>query len=77
MERLYLGIDVKIVNYPMPRRIKGFLVEDDGFYCIYVNNGISIEEQKKAIEHEITHLRKDDFNTDEDIEEIERRYRLK
>lgn len=73
METLYLGIDVCFISHPMPRKIKGFLIEDDGFYRIYVNNEISIEEQKKAIEHEIAHLQRGDFNTDEDIEEVERR----
>lgn len=75
MEELYIGIDVFIHRVTMPRKLKGFLIEDNGVFCIYVNNGISTEEQKKAIEHEINHLRKDDFNTDEDIEDIERRNR--
>lgn len=73
MEKLYAGIDVVVKRVSMPRKLKGFLLEDRGLYCIYVNSEISDEEQKKALEHEITHLTRNDFNTDDDIEEIERR----
>jgi Zn-dependent peptidase ImmA (M78 family) len=71
--KLYAGIDVVVKKVPMPRKLKGFLLEDRGLYCIYVNSEISEEEQRKAIEHEICHLTRDDFCTDEDIEDVERR----
>ncbi|GEM_PF-4533317 len=72
MEQLYLGIDVEIMSTPMPRKIKGFLNKDNERYFIVINSEISIEEQKKALSHEVNHLIKDHFHCD-DIEEIERR----
>lgn len=63
MEQLYLGVDVEIMSSPMPRKIKGFLNKDNERYYIVINSEISIEEQKKAIEHELKHLQDDDFNT--------------
>lgn len=72
MEQLYLGIDVDIIGYPMPRKIKGFVNKDNGKYIIVVNNQISQEQQIKALEHEINHLVNDHFYA-EDIEDIERR----
>lgn len=62
MEQLYLGVDVEIMSSPMPRKIKGFLNKDNERYYIVINSEISIEEQKKAIEHELKHLQDDDFN---------------
>lgn len=73
MENLYFGIDILVYEVPMPRKLNGFLIEDRGVYCVYVNSEISLEEQKKAIEHEIAHIKRDDFHTDEDIEDVERR----
>jgi hypothetical protein len=72
MEQLYIGIDVEFMSSPMPRKIKGFLNKDNERYFIVINSEISIEEQKKAISHEVNHLLKDHFRCD-DIEDVERR----
>lgn len=75
MENLYLGVDVHFVCYSLPRNVKGLLIKDQGQYTIYINNEISIEEQKKAIKHELGHLVQDDMSSDEDAGGIEREMR--
>lgn len=73
IEKIYIGIDLQFITCPLPRPIKAFLKEDKGLYLIVVNSNISLEQQKKALEHEIRHLTMDDFRSDDDIRDIERR----
>jgi len=47
-------------------------MDENGFYNIYVNAKLSYEMQKKAIEHELTHVCRNDFySTDTCLEKIE------
>lgn len=77
MEQLYVGIDLHFLSSPLPFKIKGFLREDKGKFYIVINSNISLEEQKKTIEHEIDHLVNDDFNSEEDITDIENKRRIR
>lgn len=70
---LYAGIDVMVKAVDLPLFIKGFLKEDRGFYYIYINQNISLEQQMKAIEHEYNHLIKADIFSSENTITIERR----
>ena len=57
----------------MPSRTKGLTVEDaDGFYSIYINAKISAYEQKAAIIHELTHIRRNDFNSNKTLRQAEK-----
>ena len=73
MKKLYIGIDVHLLGYPLPQNIKGFLIEDQGQYIIYINDQVSLEEQQKAIKHEINHLINNDIKNEDDVKDIERR----
>ncbi len=43
-----------------------------GFFNIYININIGIEEQKKAIRHELMHVLREDFDReDEPLECVE------
>ena len=70
---LYAGIDVMVKAVDLPLFIKGFLKEDRGFYYIYINQNISLEQQMKAIKHEYNHLIKADIFSSENTITIERR----
>lgn len=72
MEEVYLGIDVIIMSISMTKGIKGAFIEDDGKYLIYINCNLSLEQQKKAIKHELTHLIYDHLHSDEDLEDLEK-----
>ena len=57
----------------MPSRTKGLTIEDaDGFYSIYINAKISAYEQKAAIIHELTHIRRNDFNNNNTLRQAEK-----
>lgn len=68
-----MGIDLHFKSFPMPQKVKGFLKNNDGNFLIVVNSNISQEAQKKAIEHEVNHLVRDDLYSDDELSEIERR----
>lgn len=47
------------------------LVDDDGNYNVYVNNRLSYYEQKRALRHELYHIKKNHLYCDEDVESCE------
>ena len=69
---LYVGVDVFFVAASLPDFVKAFLKCDEGTYYIYVNNELSIEEQKKAIKHEYLHLVQNDIEDEEPVATIEK-----
>lgn len=58
-----------IIRYvDMPCTCKGYTVTDDNDdYNIYINNSIGIIEQKKTLKHEIQHIKKDHFYSEEPV----------
>lgn len=48
---------------------------DDGTYTIAINNKLCEERAKKALLHEITHIKKDDFSKFEKASLLERMLR--
>ena len=65
--------DYYVRQLPMPNTIHGFVApNDDGTFSIYINSNLDISQQRKALEHEIRHIKKDHFYTDEkDIKTVE------
>lgn len=58
-DRLYIDTaSIHIVMQDLPPRVRSFVVKDcpDG-YCIIVNSRLSLDQQRKAVHHEITHIR--------------------
>ena len=55
--------DYAIRFITLPHTVKGVTVMDnDGFYNVYINSQLSIEEQRKAIKHELEHIGRADFD---------------
>ena len=69
-----IDVDEYCIRYiDMPSRTKGLTIEDaDGFYSIYINAKISAYEQKAAIIHELTHIRRNDFNNNNTLRQAEK-----
>lgn len=56
----------------LPCRVNGITVMDEeGFFNIYINDRLDYFQQQKAIFHELTHIARDDFFREEELEEIE------
>lgn len=50
----------------LPCSIKGLTLPDaDGFYSVYINARLSEIEQKKAIQHEMCHIARNDCYSDD------------
>ena len=48
----------------IPPRVKGFVMEDDGYYTVVLNPSLSADTNKKTKLHESKHILRDDFNKD-------------
>lgn len=64
--------DVFVRLLDMPVSVNGMtLMDPDTNYNIYINSRLSADEQRKALEHELEHIRRDDFYNSLPIQEIE------
>lgn len=56
----------------LPATTKGMTVQDeDGFYNIYINATLSVDAQMKAIQHELRHVQRGDFDNKKSLLEAE------
>lgn len=46
----------------LPPRVKGFVMEDEGYYTVVLNPTLSAYTNAKTRRHEIKHILRDDFN---------------
>lgn len=45
--------------------------DENGDYNVYINEALSNEKKEDALNHELSHILNDDFNSDKPIEQIE------
>mgnify|MGYP000845306567 CR=1 FL=1 len=65
-------MDYYIRYIDLPYRVKGVTVMDEeGFFNVYINARLSYDCQQKAIKHELTHIARGDFFRIEVLEKIE------
>lgn len=57
--------DYKVYLVKLPSTVYGAVrVDRDGFYSVYVNDGLPEEKQRQVIAHEMTHIERGDlFNS--------------
>lgn len=67
MERIF----TRIIDLPLSIRAYTSL-DAEGNYNIYLNARLSPEMQKKAYEHELTHIKRNDFSDKKTIAEAEK-----
>ena len=59
---------------PLPARIKAMtILDNNGDYNVYLNVGLSWEEQRAAYKHEMRHIKFGDFFSLNDIQFLEQR----
>lgn len=65
-------MDYYIRYVDLPCRVNGLTVMDgNGFFNIYINSRLDYYHQQAAIRHELTHVARDDFFREGELEEIE------
>lgn len=54
----------------LPIKVKGFVMEEEGYYTIVLNPILSAETNEKTKLHEVKHILREDFDKDvsDDIE---------
>lgn len=68
------GQDYVIRVVPFPNCcVDGAVVSHPDLVCVYINQNVCIERQRKALVHELTHIANDDLYSNESAEEIEDR----
>lgn len=64
--------ECRIYMVPFPGTIKAAVrLDKEGFPSIYINDLLSPAARKRALEHELQHISRDDFYNDHSIEEVE------
>lgn len=62
---------VRVIPFPV-YTIGGMVTpNDDGTFSIYINSRLSLQRQKEALDHELDHIRNNDFYNGKPIQEIE------
>jgi len=64
LSRECLTRDARVYVIAMPARIRSFVCERHGFTTICINECLSPEARRKALEHELWHLEHDDLHSD-------------
>ena len=64
--------DFHVYLMPFPGDIRAAVrLDDEGFPSIYINDKLSPEAKKRALMHELKHIRNNDFHNGLPIQEIE------
>ncbi|MGN0989452.1 MAG: ImmA/IrrE family metallo-endopeptidase [Eubacteriales bacterium] len=64
-------IFVRLAGFPAT--VKGVtVVDDNGDYNIFINQNMAQSQQKLTLCHELTHIRRNDFDSLDDIDELEK-----
>ena len=66
------NLDYCIRYIDLPLTTKGMTVEDgNGFFNIYINQNLSVEQQEAAIRHELEHINRGDFDIKKSLRDAE------
>ncbi|MBQ1779540.1 MAG: hypothetical protein IIZ93_15410 [Acidaminococcaceae bacterium] len=70
---LYDG-EFRVYMVPFPGTIHAAVrLDQDGFPSIYINDWLAPEARRRAFDHEMRHLERDDFYNDKQIREVEKK----
>ena len=69
---MILDSDYSVRFAPFPLSVPALTAKDkDGHYNIYINSFLSKDMQKQALDHELEHIVKGDFESQKHLESIE------
>lgn len=63
---------VKLVDFPVCTCGGIIMLNDDGTYTILINSRLSHAQNLDSLQHELNHIKNDDFFRDAPIEQIEK-----
>lgn len=64
--------EYRVYMVPLPGDIEGAIREDcEGFASIYINDWLSPAARRKAFDHELRHMIRDDLHNNRPIKEVE------
>ena len=67
-----INLDYCVRFIDLPLTTKGVTVEDaNGFFNIYINENLSVEQQQQALEHEMRHICRGDFDNEKSLWDAE------
>lgn len=64
--------DMWVTQLKMPIRIKGFCKRRGADNCAVINEDLSDDEKRKAVEHEAEHFKRNDLQSSILVSEIEK-----
>ncbi len=65
------NFQIRIYCLPISGRIRSYVVKKDDFYTIIINEALSQEARIEAYHHELDHIERGDFDSDESTGMIE------
>ena len=65
------NFQIRIYCLPIPGRIRSYVVRKDDFYTIVINEALNRDARMKAYRHELRHIERGDFDSEEDTGMIE------
>lgn len=71
-EQLIADYDINVMFMQLPPHIYALTVYRDGRHLVLISSTLSQAEQRKAFEHEVSHIIHDDFHSDKTADEIEK-----
>lgn len=64
--------DIRVVMQPLPGSIKAFCRRmKSGRICVVINSYLDNQGKRKALDHELEHIRRDDFDSEAPVYLIE------
>lgn len=63
--------DVRVTLYPLPGKIKEYVVQKDGYYTIVINESLCGEKRYEAYRHALKHILNGDFEKECSADVIE------
>ena len=70
-QSLSKNFQIRIYCLPIPGRIRSYVVRKDGWFTIVLNEALSPDARMKAYHHELDHIERGDFDSEEDTGLIE------
>ena len=66
------GADYRVIFLPFPGDVLGSVrIDAEGFATVYINEALAPRARQEVLEHELRHIRRNDFYNDMSIYAVE------